>query len=700
MEKILEKLCIVAFFCCIFSCFASAPLRDGLIGYWNFEDGTSPSVIYDKSGSGVHGSVIGSPMWSAGLRGQAIEIRNSSGHIVLGTSNDYNYGDSQDFSVSVWVKTDAIVNDGPVIGNKNWASGANIGWVIAPRPATGSWQWNYRGELGSRLDYRPSSPALADNQWHMLTVTHDRAGNATFYFDGAKQSQIDISASPGSIHAGYPTVIGTDGTQGTAYNRWWNGLIDEVSMWNRALSESEVAELFGSGQGVSLVAPIAVMPLKSERNVDVSTILSWDKSDTNAELYDLYFGTSIEQCTPEHLQANKVLDMQAVTTWEPPAGNESGDLDNNTTYYWRIIGYEPDGIGGYTAIDGGVLEFTTIEAIPVITQQPITQVVEQGATAVFSVSDVNGEMYQWYKQGNPEPLHSGEGENTFIISNVQLSDEGYYYCVISNSIGDVSTDEARLWTERLIGHFALDGDIGNSAQTSTPSAVGVPQWTTGIDGQAFDTAGTNNYISLGNEDDFNFEDSIDFTVSLWIKLSSINNATFISNKNWASGANTGWIIAPRTSTGSWWWNWRGAGGSRIDYMPSAPAIADNQWHMLTVTHDRDGFATFYFDGIKQEQMDISVSPGTIDTGLPTNLGADGVGGYVLDANGAIDDVRIYNYVISPADVAYLYTSFNQGEDICIDIPKGDLNGDCRITLIDFSIFSESWLECNLIPDCN
>ena len=65
-------------------------------------------------------------------------------------------------------------------------------------------------------------------------------------------------------------------------------------------------------------------------------------------------------------------------------------------------------------------------------------------------------------------------------------------------------------------------------------------------------------------------------------------------------------------------------------------------------------------------------------------------------SGLIDDVKIYNYALTPAEASSIYTT-DTGATVCSEPLQYDLNGDCKVDFIDFAIFMEAWMECNLIP---
>ena len=228
---------------------ASDPGSGNLVGWWKFDGNTN-----DSSGSGIHGTAVGNPQYAAGYDGDALDI-DGDDHVLLGSSSDLNFGDATDFSVSLWIKTGGWQNDAAIISNKDWDSGSNTGWAIAGESGgTGSWQWNYSGATGGREDYDPPGPTLSDDQWHHLCVAHDRDAYATFYVDGQYQAQVDISGSTGSIDAGYPTVVGTDGVEGAVWAYWFIGLIDDVRIYNDVLTQSEVLYLAGARLQIDLHA--------------------------------------------------------------------------------------------------------------------------------------------------------------------------------------------------------------------------------------------------------------------------------------------------------------------------------------------------------------------------------------------------------------------------------------------------------------
>ena len=92
--------------------------------------------------------------------------------------------------------------------------------------------------------YNMAFPTGGNQTWHHIAVTYDAStGLCTAYLDGSVVNSMPIS---GALQASAHFVIG--GHQaGTTRN--WNGLIDEVAVWNRALGADYIAELWNNGNG-------------------------------------------------------------------------------------------------------------------------------------------------------------------------------------------------------------------------------------------------------------------------------------------------------------------------------------------------------------------------------------------------------------------------------------------------------------------
>jgi hypothetical protein len=206
-------------------------------------------------------------------------------------------------------------------------------------------------------------------------------------------------------------------------------------------------------------------------------------------------------------------------------------------------------------------------------------------------------------------------------------------------------------TNDMIVHLPFDADYANlapSAVTAAPAGAptieagrigaGAVHISNSRDGSFF------NYVTLGAAPELNLGGTVDFTVSFWTKVNSKNgDPSFLSNKDWRSGGNAGWVIFA-SGGGNLAWNYTESGSSRVD-VGSSYTLIDGNWHHVAVSFDRDGNALTYYDGVLSSVTFIGPATETLDSGLPTNIGQDGTGAYTdggsVEIDALIDDVAIW-----------------------------------------------------------
>ncbi|BFM44505.1 hypothetical protein CFS9_31460 [Flavobacterium sp. CFS9] len=139
-----------------------------------------------------------------------------------------------------------------------------------------------------------------------------------------------------------------------------------------------------------------------------------------------------------------------------------------------------------------------------------------------------------------------------------------------------------------------------------------------------------------------------FTVECRVKTSGFSDdPAIVSNKNWASGSNSGFVIAGKDS--SWKVN-IGDGSGRLDLSASNP-ISDGKWHHLAMVVDRTAkLLKIYQDGIFVDQTTINSDFGSLSSGLPFAIGQDGTLSYGPTINGNIAEVRIWNKALPETSI--------------------------------------------------
>lgn len=151
----------------------------------------------------------------------------------------------------------------------------------------------------------------------------------------------------------------------------------------------------------------------------------------------------------------------------------------------------------------------------------------------------------------------------------------------------------------------------------------------------------------------NFGAMLKFTVEFRMRSAGLDgDPPFITNKDWNSGGNKGWVIFVN---GQGWRFNAGDGSRRVDISSGAPDINDNKWHHIAVSVDRTGLAKLYQDGKLYNSISMT-SLTTLDPGNVTKLiMADDISRTYASRYGKsvinMGDVRLWNDALDAATIA-------------------------------------------------
>jgi predicted phosphodiesterase len=148
------------------------------------------------------------------------------------------------FSVATWFMTNQDYSSNAYIVNKGGfgteTAGRNMNYGIW-MTSTERIQAGFETSTGP--NYFATSPAsYNDGQWHYAVVTYG-GSTVTLYIDGVRVSSLSTSATPDNTGT-QPVRIGANSL---ALNGFFTGNVDEVRIWNRALTSTEVANAYNNG---------------------------------------------------------------------------------------------------------------------------------------------------------------------------------------------------------------------------------------------------------------------------------------------------------------------------------------------------------------------------------------------------------------------------------------------------------------------
>jgi hypothetical protein len=197
----------------------------GLVAAYGFEEGSGVSVG-DDSGGGNNGTVSGGATWTTGRFGKALAFNGSDALVTI--------NDSASLDLTTALTLEAWVN--PTVISASWRNilykQADIYFLMGSTPQGPP---DFGGLFASANVYGPA--ALATNTWTHIAGTYDGT-TMRFFVNGI---QVASRAQAGALNPSTgPLTIGGDTVTHDAGPQFWSGLIDEVRVYNRALTAVEI----------------------------------------------------------------------------------------------------------------------------------------------------------------------------------------------------------------------------------------------------------------------------------------------------------------------------------------------------------------------------------------------------------------------------------------------------------------------------
>jgi len=648
--------------------------NNGLVGWWMFDEGTG-SIAHDFSGNGIDGTFTNSPVWSAGKRGKSLYFNGSNTSV---TTPDNNVLDiTTNITLSVWYKEDV-------------GAGSNR-WLIDKGNVNSSYAMFLEGGLKMRLE----KPGMQDctvtepseGVWHHAVSTYD-GSNMRVYVDGVLANTCVATGAISTTAVG--VRIGSFESNGYAFK----GFIDDARIYNRVLSETEIAALYRSGEVVR--KNVSANGLVGHWTLDegTSTIahdFSGNSSNNFGTLSNFAFSGATSNWSTSGKRGGSV-DFDGTNDQiygSIPAATFSGDFTIAAWFNHRALTQW----GAIFSNSVGTSETAIMTMRDLTTQMGIMRVgvvdsgvfVDLGADhygkwiyGVITRQGSNLAVYA-YKDGQ---LISSTGtlswtlntDNEFYIGrhyaggahifNGKIDDVRVYNRALSTS--EISTlysqgaltinhsQNAKL-TSGLIGLWSFNGVDMNWTSASAGTAydrsgnnnhgtfMSMSQSTSvapGVSGQAVSFNGSSSHIEVPNSSSLN---PANLTVSTWAKS---NTATWNDN---------GFLVSKRDmfvmhpSSGATGVSFYINNGGWVA-ASCTPVNALTVWNMYTMTWDGTNLRC-YINGVAGSVTAPGGSINTADTGVLTIGKDDGIARYF---NGLMDETRMYNRALTAAEVKQLY----------------------------------------------
>jgi len=230
---------------------------NGLVGWWPFSGNATDNSTHHLDGTVVNAVPVADRF---GNTNSAYYFNGSNAHIEVPHNSLLN---ALPLTISVWFKPADANGGGTLISkymNASW-NGWNVG-ISGPSDSTESMSGHYilqspyvwganpcncgcrgiiqgYGDCGSGITY---TGELYDQQWHLSTFVVDSV-SGRFYLDGQQVSSQVWAGIPQQVNNWYSMLIGAYRTFSNPWS-YYKGKLDDVGVWNRALSADEIADLY------------------------------------------------------------------------------------------------------------------------------------------------------------------------------------------------------------------------------------------------------------------------------------------------------------------------------------------------------------------------------------------------------------------------------------------------------------------------
>ncbi|MDA0991342.1 MAG: LamG domain-containing protein, partial [Verrucomicrobia bacterium] len=573
------------------------------------------ATVPDESGTGNAGSrqpsLVTGPTWYGEGHSGYLDFDGVNDVVRIPTDNSLSFGGGADsaFSFAAWVRMDdatrfrILTKYASGIGNREWCL-----------ETTGSDQLHlnlYDGVTSGRIGREFSTPMTAyEGVWTHIAATYtgsETASGIRLYVDGVRVDNSNDNSKTYSGLAVTPQAINIGGYE--SISDYGDGAIDQVRIYGRTLSASEVTALFNAGRNAEAEA-ISTAELRAYYPFDAS----WVDHGASGANVTAMADTGLADSTPHTYRVRATN------------GNGSSGYSNLATAQTWATGAGP------TTTTTTTLAATTTSTTSVTTTSAAAPPAAPSDLTVDSVSNNQVDL-SW--QDN------SDNETGFDMERRRLAWDG-------SSVPDESS-------------------AGNTG-VLLPSVGQGPTWiSTGGGHYTFD--GLNDCIEVADDNSLSFGGGADsaFSLATWVRMDDATRCRLLT-KYVSSGGNREWNFDTTGGDHLHLNLYDGATGGRIGRQYSTPMTAhEGSWIHVAATYSGNESATgirLYLNGARVDDVNDSSQSysGMPSTSVPLNIGGyDAFADYML---GALDDVRIYSRELSGNEVS---TLAGAGRDAPIDV---------------------------------
>ncbi|MBN2565941.1 MAG: fibronectin type III domain-containing protein, partial [Candidatus Eisenbacteria bacterium] len=629
-------------------------LSSGLVGHWRLGE-TSGTVAADSSGNGNAGTLSGADFVDcsvAGAIGGAVHLDGTGDIITIGNEPVFDIGGQ--ITVAAWIKVNSFTAAWQAIVTKG-----DSAWRVARNDSLDTLKFNCNGLAGATGVV--SATSVADGEWHHVAGVYD-GSSLRIYVDGLLDA---LAVASGSIAANdFPVVIGANAEMD---GREWGGDVDDVRVYDRALSAGEVALLYG--QAGDSTPPAAPTGLVASSVVSNTVTLEWDEnSEADLAGYSVYRSMD---ASPAPSGLELLASDLILTSYVDSSGAGS------TAYHYAVTA--TDTAENVSALSGSVRAVTGPDTAPPETPSGVVAVPASSVSVHLEWNAAPDEDVAGYSVYGATEADFVPCVSTVLATYTHdaqykvygLSPNTMYHFVVlafdySGNTSDYSSVASCTTPGDLLLHWALDDSAGSTASDSSGhgrdgNVLGDPAWNSaGAVGGALTLDGSDNYVE--DPDGHSYLNGLTaITIAVWVKPSIIDiDRGFIA----AAGADghDEHLTLRLDPAGL------GGGGTNVikagiatdqgdvTVESSSGTVRAGEWQHFAMAWSSGETLTIYVNGKRSPlSYDKSGGEGLLGSIAGCTRFAAGVGTRIpTPILGEIDDVRVFDRGLLAGDIEALY----------------------------------------------
>jgi hypothetical protein len=393
----------------------------GLVSWWRAE-GNALDAAGTNNGTLVSGA------YASGKVGQAFNLNGSSGYVSVPASSTLDVGAGSGLTIECWINPADVQLERPLLEWNNNSDTPGIGahfWIstAALGGGAGSLWLNLLDTTGNGHAISSAPGFVVPNQWQHVAATFDRSSQvAKLYYNGVLVATTNFATTSFIPQTSYNLYLGRriSGIGSASFP----GLLDEMSLYNRALSGPEIAAIYNAVSAGKCFTPtaasIVTQPQSQSANTGGNASFSVGASGTGPLSYQwLLNGTNLSGATASTLSLTNV-QLTDAGTYSVVVSNAFGP-----------------------AVTSSNATLTVTAVAPSIVTQPQSKSILAGANTSFSVvaSGANPLGYQWLFQG---ANITNANSSLLSLTNVQPSNAGGYSVLVTSPSGSITSSIATL----------------------------------------------------------------------------------------------------------------------------------------------------------------------------------------------------------------------------------------------------------------